>query len=386
MNPADVDLRLDSDGLPPVGERNFHEFPTENLEILLTEIDTAVPELACRNRVNYYFAKFAELQPEPELVALIGHAICSYLSYCLETGKPWMAEFLFPPQLDPKVDNFPGENVPAVGKFRTEHLQRNLRLAGNYVEKLIFKNTILFIRGPMYSAKSGAAALMYGLLHKGIGQENIIPLIYEGMGEGAIHARSLRNGAIPAEKVNMDSLQELVSQLIETELAQSDLDEKKVVIIEEATFLEMENSDVALQFANMMNDLQAHGISVIIIGLGKNYRGQELLITQTLMENCADMEVLDCTSFHLYPTPEGSQVAPAELTGRYSQPMQMFDWCFQVLAPRELTAGIDYHPLPEQFHPFSVLSRRDPELYAELMKVQRGDLLVKHTEMAVLEG
>lgn len=370
------------------GRRNFNLFPQDELNSLVDIIELSEGR-GLRAKLYNYFLNLAQIGADSDLIALIGHSITSYLHRCVENNQPWATQFLFPPALNPKeiMITLDGDTKLATDHFKEKHKRRNIQWLSQYAEKLIFEPTVLFVNGPMFSAKSGVAAILYGALTKITREENIIPLIFEGMGEDSIHARSLPDSNIPADLISLDSFEERVNDLIETVPQTNDSDNKRVVIVEEATFLATNEDPIveqqnAIRFCEQVKRLQDHGISVILIGLDMNYRATNLAITDQLRSSCQDPIFLNCTSFHLHTSPSGISISEAERTGRYSTALNMFDWAFPILVPRNLAVKIEYSPLPGEHHPMQLLKDHDPELYNLLLATQRPDLLESHTAFA----
>lgn len=374
------------------GSRDFTKFPTVELNQLVEIIENERNDIALRVRLEDYFQKLHLIGAEVGTQALIGHVIASYLRKCIETGEPWSAKFLFPPELNPQTTalEINGESQFATKHFQDIHLVRNIDWISQYLKKVVLEPTILFINGPMYSAKSGEASMLHGAISSIVGKDNISTMIFAPMDEKAIHARSLPNANIPAKQVTLEQFEIQSAKLIRKQ--HKDHDTKRVVIVEEATFFSADpNNDLeqekinAQAFCAAVQRLQQAGISVILIGLDKNYRATDLPITDILRNGCTGTEFLDCTSYHLHRNDEGVTVSEAERTGRYSKELGMFDLLFPILVPRDLgdQIGIEYVPLPAKYHPIQVLADHDPELHQVLINVQRPDLLDNHTKLVL---
>lgn len=370
--------------------RVFTDFPHNELAGLANIIDFHVPDLGVAERINRYFQQLNLLGIDPETKALIGHCITSYLDYCIETDCLWAAQFLFPPQLDPatETDYLESEGDIATNVFKVSHIRRNVHLQSELLQQILLNPNpaIVFINGPMYSAKSGQAAMLYGALSPVIPRDHLHPIIWAGMGEDYIHARSLPSADIPATPLSLSELQTKVQELILQQKSRSIL-QRCIVIIEEATFFasaetpEQEALNAQL-FEQAINQLKEGGISVVLIGLARNYRDNDLPVTARLKQNNSVI-LSNCNSFHLHPSPNGHVISRAETTGRYTVAMGMFDWIFPIVVPRVQAHGVEYAPLPEEFHPFAVLKKCDPQLYKEIIGIERPDILEAHTQMVL---
>ena len=84
------------------GIRDFSSFPSRELATLVDIIEQGTGDEELKYKLDSYFKKLNFIGAEPEVVALIGHAIASYLRKCIEHKEPWSSQFLFPPTLNPK--------------------------------------------------------------------------------------------------------------------------------------------------------------------------------------------------------------------------------------------------------------------------------------------
>ncbi|MCA9379110.1 hypothetical protein KC640_01655 [Candidatus Dojkabacteria bacterium] len=365
--------------------RDFELPPTDTLNQLAAEINRLAPWLDIPKRIENYLRKLESISTPEKQKALVTHAICSYLQVCIDQDAAYAAQFLFPP-LDPRHELAPGEELLATEVFRTEHVSRNLLLAGQLTSDLFLSPQILFISGPMFSAKSGLASLIHGNLKKAVGEDKVKAVIFAGMGESVLHSRSLRNGDIAAEELFLPGFLEYTAQLIEEEkLTPHNANTRTVLFIEEATFFTAEEAD-AEKVANQMQLLREAGVSVVLIGLDKNYRTQDLAVTKALQQIPGIIQV-SCASFQLNIGAEGQKtVMDAQSTSRHSTYLGMYDWLFPILIPREYAVGITYSPTPMQYHPMFVLQNHDPDLYNRISSLQEEELLQNHNALAVVES
>lgn len=368
------------------GVRNFDLFPGQELSELVSLIDQEVPTLELKERLDYYFAELSKIGCDEQLKANVGHFIASFLRYCLETKRPWAAQFFFPPQLDAGETEIEiaGKSDKATKHYKEVHIHRNASWLSDYLLMMLDNPMVLFINGPMYSAKSGAAAILYSTLQPIIARKNITPLIFGDMKESNIHARSLDDGDISAECVDMGTFETKVNHLLETVKP----GERHLVIVEEAAFItsdldpEVEDAK-AKRFCELVNKLKEHGMRVILIGLDKNYRGTDLALTRHINGGDLDAEPLACKSFHLYPYDGRPRTSEADRTGRYSTILNGFDVFFPILIPRNIgdLIQIEYTPLPHEYHPFEVIRMWDPELHTRMINIQRDDLLKNQCDL-----
>jgi hypothetical protein len=233
----------------------------------------------------------------------------------------------------------------------------------------------------MFSAKSGGVIEIHNVLSQVLPPDQIHTWIFDGMGEDSIRARSA-NMEIKAQPLSLRALTARVNHLI----ANKRPDTKQVVFIEEATFfatdpdskLEADKTEI---FMHAIQNLQNAGYSVVLIGLNNNYRGEALSITQAL-EGLSDDERYQCSSYHLHSTPAGNQITESTLTSRYSTFLDMYDFLFPILVPRDHGVEIEYTPIPEEVHPLRVIRECDPELFTLLNQMSESELLARHTQLA----
>lgn len=377
----------------PVHEADLAAFPNQ-IWSLADCIDQALPtqETTTIDKIQNYFAGLSKLGIDSPTQILLAHAICTYMQSCLDNQRPWEISFLFAPQYDASKIRYPHQYLsntqPATYKdhFNTELRRSSYEIARGLIQFVLKRGNLLFISGPMLSAKSTLVLMMYILLkQRGI---EVTHIIFKAINEAEFMARDFKlpSNCPPIKEIHKFDLGDLEGF---AEALPGAAMPVEVIQIEEATFFAGTEAE-AERFRKAIQVIQSKGYSVIAAGLDLNQKRQRLAIADQFLTDgyrlSENFRAVQLSGYCLSPNPAiGFEAPQTDSTARYVVGAGlggMYDFFSPIFIPREIATllGIQYVSVPGAAHPMRVLETKSSLLHQKIQDLCNDVLLKRPLE------
>lgn len=301
-----------------------------------------------------------------QVVSAISQGLQTYLAILDENNQSHMAQFLVPGRVN--IDQYDPIEVATHRQFwgRNHHAENRA-----HVRQLLKKTGVPGAEGiteahlgPMYSGKSEFLVT----LAQELTQRNIpfFALTSQAMHENTIHSRVKIDGR---ESSDIVARQVAFRRMYSRLAAISRVAEPgNFVLIDEATFIPFSDNECFRTF-EIFTLLNLKRINVIISGLDKNARAQNLPFTDYMIEH--EVPLVMHRSFNAYIVVPHTTIIQdnATYTGRLHD--GFFDWILPVVIPRTAMNRkgkpvVKYFSASFWGHPMAVLRRFAPEIAENL--------------------